>query len=295
MTFTVFTPLYNRSIFLKKIYDSLLIQSFQDFEWLIVDDGSNDNPELVIEQFIFENKISINYYKKHNGGKHTAINYGVSHAQGSLFIILDSDDFFASNALELLHKEWVNIKDDHSICGIVGLSSYIDNTIVGSSFPDGLKKASFSDLYYKYHVTGDKTVAFKTSVMKEYPFPEEDGIRLVFEAVVWHDMSKKYKVRCVNQIIQFVEYQNEGLSNSSYKLWYLKSMAFSYFTLIQNKTHPFKKYPKTFVWNYIHLAINSKLIKENYFNKLKLQDKFIYLLVLPRAYFAYLRMKRKIN
>lgn len=293
---TVFTPSYNRGSLLPQLYKRLVNQNNNNFEWIIVDDGSSDNTKEVIEQFILENKFPIHYYYKSNGGKHSAINVGVQKANGDLFCIIDSDDFLTDNALEIINNEWQKIKDNPKICGIIGLSKYTNGQIVGDDFLKDNWQIPFADYYLKYNLKGDKSVAFKTDVMKEFPFPEKEGIRFVFEAVVWHEMSKKYDVLCVNKVIQFVEYQESGVSNSSYKLWYVKSLAFSYFNLIQNKTYRFTQYPKAYLWNFIHLAINSLLSGDHYFFKLKsVKDKCLYLVLFPRGYFAYSRMKKLIR
>src|SRR5262245_16406072 len=83
--FTVCTPTYNRAGFLQRVYESLRKQTLQDFEWLVVDDGSTDNTGDVIAGWIAEGKVSIRYLKKANGGKHTALNLAVREADGSLF------------------------------------------------------------------------------------------------------------------------------------------------------------------------------------------------------------------
>ena len=74
---TVFTPTYNRGYIISELYESLTQQTFKNFEWLIVDDGSSDETESIINQFINENKINIKYKKQKNSGKHVAINNGV--------------------------------------------------------------------------------------------------------------------------------------------------------------------------------------------------------------------------
>ena len=82
------------------------------------------------------------------------------------------------------------------------------------------------------------------------------------------------------------------MSDSSYKLWYIKSLAFSYFQLIANKTYSFSRYPKSYIWSFIHLAINSLLSDTTYFNKLpSIKDKCLYLILFPRAYYSYFKMK----
>ena len=104
--FTIFTPTYNRADLLKKLYESLKNQSFKNFEWLIVDDGSTDNTCETIQGFQEENIIDIRYIKKENGGKQRAYNVGVENAKGELFICLDSDDIYVENGLEIILKYW---------------------------------------------------------------------------------------------------------------------------------------------------------------------------------------------
>ena len=70
MLVTVFTPTYNRAHLIGTLYESLCRQSFRDFEWLVVDDGSTDHTEAVISQFKAEERIFIRYIWQENGGKH---------------------------------------------------------------------------------------------------------------------------------------------------------------------------------------------------------------------------------
>ena len=62
--FTVFTPTYNRAGLLTELYESLKMQSYKNFEWLIVDDGSVDNTEEAVGNFKKENILNINYIKR---------------------------------------------------------------------------------------------------------------------------------------------------------------------------------------------------------------------------------------
>jgi len=201
----------------------------------------------------------------------------------------------SADALVLIHNAWQNIKENPKVCGIIGLSEFTNGQTVGDAFLEEDWQLSFSDYYLKYHLRGDKSVAFKTSVMKEYPFPEQEGIRFVFEAVVWHEMAKKYDVLALNKVIQYKEYLEQGLSDSSYKLWYVKSLAYSYFRLIANQTYSFSRYRKDYFWSFIHLVINSLLSDTSYFAKLpSIKDKCLYLILFPRGYYSYRKMKHLI-
>lgn len=62
--FTVFTPTYNRAHTLHRVYNSLKVQTYRDFEWLIIDDGSTDNTHELIEQWQAEKQFSIRVYAK---------------------------------------------------------------------------------------------------------------------------------------------------------------------------------------------------------------------------------------
>ena len=84
---TVLTPTYNRGSLLKNLYKSLCQQEVMNFNWLIIDDGSNDDTELVVKSFK-QQCFNIRYFYKENGGKHTAINYAMSYISTSLTIIL---------------------------------------------------------------------------------------------------------------------------------------------------------------------------------------------------------------
>lgn len=99
-TFTVFTPTYNRWHTLHRVYYSLSSQTFKDFEWLIVDDGSTDDTKNLVQNWQKKSKFTIRYYYQPNLGKTAALNRGVKLALGKLFLILDSDDGCIPKALE---------------------------------------------------------------------------------------------------------------------------------------------------------------------------------------------------
>ncbi len=109
--FTIFTPTYNRAYMLENLYNNLKEQTFKDFEWLIVDDGSTDNTKELVNTFIDEKLININYIIKQNGGKHTAMNLGSEYSQGELFFVVDSDDGLVKDALEKMNKSWQSVKE----------------------------------------------------------------------------------------------------------------------------------------------------------------------------------------
>jgi glycosyltransferase involved in cell wall biosynthesis len=100
ITFTVFTATYNRAHTLHRVYESLKEQTYRQFEWLIVDDGSTDTTRTLVETWQQEANFLISYYYQENQGKHVAINRGVQEARGEYFLIIDSDDTCVPQTLE---------------------------------------------------------------------------------------------------------------------------------------------------------------------------------------------------
>ncbi len=121
---TVFTSTYNRAYSLPRLYESLIHQTYTDFEWLVIDDGSLDNTKRLVQQWVQEQKIAIRYYHQANGGKHRAINRGVELAHGELFFFVDSDDYLTDNSLAVLVDYYQQIKDDNRFAGVAGMLAY---------------------------------------------------------------------------------------------------------------------------------------------------------------------------
>ena len=214
---TVFTPTYNRASLLSRLYDTLILQTYKNFEWIIVDDGSKDNTKEVVNSFVAERKIDIHFVQQENGGKHRAINKGVQLAKGEIFFIVDSDDILPNNALELVAENYKSIKDNASFAGVSGIDGYFDGQSIGTGLPSELLNCNSVDIRYKYHVKGDMKEIFRTSVMKEFPFPDIEGEKFCPEVLVWNRIARKYKLRYFNKIIYKVEYQPEGLTSNIVK------------------------------------------------------------------------------
>ena len=212
---TVFTPTYNRAHLLPRLYESLCRQTFTDFEWVIVDDGSVDNTKslslsLPKREGTF---FPIRYFYQENGGKHRAINRGVKEARGELFFIADSDDSLPPDALEQVARVYETVRGDESFGGVCGLDGTFDGDIIGSGLPLERMDVNSIDLRNRYHVTGDMKEVFRTKVMKEFPFPEIPNERFVPEMLVWNRIATKYKLRYFNRIIYLAEYQLDGITS----------------------------------------------------------------------------------
>lgn len=216
---TVFTPTYNRKKELKNLYNSLLKQTYTDFEWLIVDDGSKDDTMTFINKIKKDKKIKINYIYKENGGKPSAYNVGLENAKGEIFLCVDSDDIISDDALMVINEDFNNKYHD----GLIGFTynrAYISNKtkVIGTKFPEGIDEAYYYDIYGKLKVKGDKLMTFNTLIAKKYLFPIIDNEKFVPEALIYNRISKKYKMGLSNKILGLSEYLPDGYSANYFSL-----------------------------------------------------------------------------
>ncbi len=99
MKFSIIIPTYNRAAFLPKAIESVLAQTYTDWELIIVDDGSMDNTKDVVSQYKDDR---IRYFYQQNAERSAARNNGINHANGDYVCFMDSDEYIDSNRLELL-------------------------------------------------------------------------------------------------------------------------------------------------------------------------------------------------
>lgn len=100
---SVIIPIYNAEKYIKRCIDSILKQTFLDYEVLLVNDGSIDDSELICRQYLKTCK-HLKLFNKSNGGVSQARNFGLYKAQGKYIVFIDSDDFIENNYLESLYK-----------------------------------------------------------------------------------------------------------------------------------------------------------------------------------------------
>lgn len=215
MFLTVLTATYNRCEQLKKLYSSLCKQSYKDFKWLIIDDGSSDETYDLIENFVVESKINIEYKKKENGGKHTALNTGIALANTPLIFIVDSDDWLEGNAIEEIYQINTKYENMHEICGYSFLRKFPDGKINGKEFSVNALMGSYIDVRINGNdMDADKAEVWKTSCLREVQFPKFDAERFLGEDAIWIQLALKYKMVHINSAIYIGEYQEDGLTKN---------------------------------------------------------------------------------
>ena len=213
MSITVFTPTYNRAKTLSRVYNSLLNQTDKAFVWLIIDDGSTDNTKELVNEWIKENKLEINYHFKENGGKHTAMQLAHQLATTKYLVTIDSDDELTPDAVETLAAEWHKIELsglENEFAEIAALTYYKDNTLVGDFyFPQNITfiDSCWHEMVLKLRNNNENVDCWNLEKLNECvqipsKFWFSDKINFFGESTLWARVGRKYKTRYLNKKLQ---------------------------------------------------------------------------------------------
>ena len=240
-TITVFTPTYNRKHTLRRTYESLCHQSSNDFDWLIIDDGSSDGTREWVESLgkkivsygkcfdwmgcplmhvddnhfvllsfntISGEPLRIEYIHKPNGGLYTGYNTAYETIQTELCVCIDSDDFMPDDAVEKIVAMWKE-KGSEKYCGIEGLDFDIHtNQPIGGYFPDGLEEVFLHELYSKKIHRGDTKQVLRTDLMRQVaPMEGFEGEKNFNPIYMLLQVCDKYPMLILNDNLCTVDYQ----------------------------------------------------------------------------------------
>lgn len=227
-TLTIFTPAYNRAHTIDRTYESLCRQTCNDFEWLVIDDGSTDNTRQLVEGWISENKIPIRYIYQENQGMHGAHNTAYKNIHTELNTCIDSDDWMPDDAVEKIVGFWKRYGSDQ-VAGIVGLDATEDGKIIGDIFPEGLKTTTIRGYYEDLKGSGDKKMVYRTSVICNTPdYPLFEGERLVALSYRCNLVDEKYPLLVSNEVFVIVDYQDDGSSRNMWRQYWKNPKGFAF-------------------------------------------------------------------
>lgn len=221
MRLTVFTPTYNRKELLIRAYKSLCRQTVKDFEWLIVDDGSDDHTDDTVKGWIDEGRIRIRYRYRENGGKMRAHNTGVSLCETELFMCLDSDDYLVDTAVEEMLSKYDEAVRTYSgekkIGGVVAHKGCTDEKLLGNDDFPPVKTSTLYDLYLN-GFSGETTLMYETQVLRAFPFPEIEGEKYVPEDYIYDKIDRVCVLAVLPRIITVCELVASGYTDSVKRL-----------------------------------------------------------------------------
>jgi glycosyltransferase involved in cell wall biosynthesis len=221
-TFTVFVPTYNRAHLLPRVLECMEAQTYQDFELLIVDDGSTDGTYDYLQSYQPKGAFTLRVFRQENQGKHIAFNVALEHARGFLFATIDSDDTMPDDALERFWRWW-NYAQQHypdtPIVGVEGLCAEMDTgEIIGEPFPQSPMVADRIEMHFVHRCRKDKQRAVRTDIISQYRFPQIPGEKYIMPSYLWHQLGfDRHKLLFVNEVFRYKEYLEDGLTKNRFK------------------------------------------------------------------------------
>ncbi|MGJ1329640.1 MULTISPECIES: glycosyltransferase family 2 protein [Bacteroidota] len=211
MFLSIVTPTFNRDYCLGNIYERLIKEGAkEDFEWIIIDDGSTDNTSDIVQKWIEEDIIQIRYLRKENGGKSNALVTAFNMSNMAIYsIVLDSDDFLVPNFLQIIKTDITDI--GHRIIGCAYLKSDLKGNIIGSQFSK--QSGSYVDIYFGNRpTTGDKIFVVNTEIYKKCLVSSFSNEKLIPESVFYMKMKEYGNFKLCNKILYKGDYLEDGLS-----------------------------------------------------------------------------------
>ncbi len=124
---SIITPVYNVEDYLPRCIDSIINQTFTDFECLLIDDGSTDNSGVLCDEYAGKDS-RIRVFHQKNQGQAAARNYALDIAQGEYIAFIDGDDWVSPEYLNILHQNIVKANADIAVCNHVRTSEYAEES-----------------------------------------------------------------------------------------------------------------------------------------------------------------------
>ena len=226
-TLTIFTPTFNRASLLPRLYESLKAQTNQDFVWMIINDGSSDHTDEVVQGFIDEKVLEIQYIKQENQGMHGAHNTAYENCKTVLNTCVDDDDKMPENAVELILNKWNALGEkQNKYSGIIALDALFDGQLIGTAF--STESISLEDFYLNGG-SGDKKLIYRTEIMNKYPkYPIFEGEKYVGLGYKYLLADQDYELATLNEVVCWVDYQPEGSSNNMWRQYYKNPKGFAF-------------------------------------------------------------------
>ncbi len=206
MKFSIIIPTYNRANFLSKAINSILEQTYQDWELIIVDDGSTDNTKELVSQYQDER---IKYIYQNNAERSAARNNGIKHATGNIICFMDSDNYYLSERLENLKTSIEKSEYKTAMFYSDIIYHYSDTDIKkqkkGRHFAFPIDHdALMTD------VIATPQVFISQEILRKYTFNEKFNVGEDME--LWFRIAEEYPIVYIEEQATVIETEHEGRS-----------------------------------------------------------------------------------
>ena len=216
--FSIIVPVYNVEQFITECIESVLVQTYSNFELILVDDGTPDKSGIICDEYAERDcRISV-YHKKNQGSLHSR-RYGIERATGDYYVFLDSDDSLKKNALEVIEKAIAKYSCDTVV---YGFERVYEKKVISQTYDDEeICLKTKADIYRKLFFETDKNALWRKAVKSE-----------VFKGV---DYSAYYHIKMGEDLLQSLEIYQHSKS-----IAFLRDVLYEYRMNQQSLTHTYK-------------------------------------------------------
>lgn len=220
---SIFVPLYNKRKSIARCIDSILAQTYQDWELIIINDGSTDGSEEIVFSYLTSDKI--HYYYQENRGVSSARNQGIQRASGDWVLYIDADDYLLPDALEVLvtmsHKYSVDIVSGNYYSERNGIRTKVLHRVT-----EGVVKDNFHALFRGCFDIRAGATLYRASLLKQYSFDET--LCRYEDAKFEFDLLRTHQVAITPHMVMVYSNDYNGLSKpcDDFKKDYLSQLSF---------------------------------------------------------------------
>tara|TARA_B100001248_G_scaffold252661_1_gene229082 strand:+ start:16664 stop:17461 length:798 start_codon:yes stop_codon:yes gene_type:complete len=208
---SVLMTVYNTAKYLDRSINSIIKQTYKNFELIIVDDGSEDNSKKIISSY--KNKKIKKFFLKKNVGRINALKYAIKKSSGKYIAILDSDDVSNTNRLNTQVKFFKSKKEIMLIASKVTFIDDKNNKLF--SYPKKFDAINYNEVVHFRNIFPFSTVMFRREVLKNVPLFSRK-IKYAFDYDFVLRVKKKYKIFLIPKILgQFTRRENSLTTNEN--------------------------------------------------------------------------------
>ena len=212
MAYSVIIPIFNAETTLRRCLDSLVDQSFDDYELLLINDGSTDGSDAICREYA-KAYPCIRYFAKENGGVSSARNLGLEQAKGEYILFVDSDDYVAETYLETINRAVSETHPDLLIFGaestgmgekkwITGAYREAEELNIARRIAEAMQRYLFSSLWNK---------VFKRETIERFHLRFENGLAIGEDQLFIFTYAMHIKsLASVEEILYFVDTSDQG-------------------------------------------------------------------------------------
>ena len=226
---SVIVPVYNVERYLNRCLDSIISQSYDNIEIILIDDGSTDLSGKICDQYKLKDSRVITIHKS-NGGLSDARNTGLSVAKGNYYIFVDSDDYISKDHIECLYRNLLNYQADISIANLLCVDT--DGHPVGTEKKEDKRISTFNKkmaikelLVSGCFSNSSSGKMFKSELFANVRFPK--GRIYEDVATIYKAFLNANKVVYINQNIYYYVYHGESISHKPFNLQKLDLIEFT--------------------------------------------------------------------